>query len=96
MLPILQKLEARKGIAPRALILTPTRELAAQVHQSVRHYGKNTNLRTAAIFGGVSERPQIEAMRNGCDILVATPGRLLDLATPEVRVAGRSKHLRAR
>jgi ATP-dependent RNA helicase RhlE len=80
VLPILQKLEARKGQAPRALILTPTRELAAQVHESVRHYGKHTNLRAQVIFGGVSERPQIDAMRNGCDILVATPGRLLDLA----------------
>ncbi len=80
VLPILQKLGARHGIAPRALILTPTRELAAQVLQSVRHYGHNTNLRSMVVFGGVSERPQIDALRNGCDILVATPGRLLDLA----------------
>ena len=80
VLPILQKLGARAGIAPRALILTPTRELAAQVAESVRHYGKHTNLRSLVIFGGVSERPQIDALRGGCDILVATPGRLLDLA----------------
>jgi ATP-dependent RNA helicase RhlE len=80
VLPILQRLGARKGNAPRALILTPTRELAAQVAESVRHYGKNTDLRSAVIFGGVSERPQIEAMRRGCDIVIATPGRLLDLA----------------
>ncbi|HWL63699.1 MAG TPA: DEAD/DEAH box helicase [Steroidobacteraceae bacterium] len=80
VLPILQRLGARKGHAPRALILTPTRELAAQVAESVRDYGKNTDLRSAVIFGGVSERPQIEAMRRGCDILIATPGRLLDLA----------------
>jgi ATP-dependent RNA helicase RhlE len=80
VLPILQKLESRKGIAPRALILTPTRELAAQVAESVRHYGKNTDLRSQVIFGGVSERPQMDALRRGCDILVATPGRLLDLA----------------
>src|SRR5262249_9592479 len=79
VLPILQRLGARKPGAPRALILTPTRELAAQVAESVRHYGKHTGLRSAVIFGGVSERPQIEAMRQGCDILVATPGRLLDL-----------------
>jgi ATP-dependent RNA helicase RhlE len=80
VLPILQKLGARHGTAPRALILTPTRELAAQVLQSVRHYGQHTNLRSMVVFGGVSERPQIDALRNGCDILVATPGRLLDLA----------------
>jgi ATP-dependent RNA helicase RhlE len=80
VLPILQRLGARKGQAPRALILTPTRELAAQVVDSVRDYGKNTDLRSVVIFGGVSERPQIEALRQGCDILVATPGRLLDLA----------------
>jgi len=80
VLPILQRLGARQGVAPRALILTPTRELAAQVLESVRHYGKNTDLRSAVIFGGVGERPQIDAMRRGCDILVATPGRLLDLA----------------
>src|SRR5688572_5939670 len=80
VLPILQRLGTRKGIAPRALILTPTRELAAQVAESVRHYGKNTDLRSTVIFGGVGERPQIDALRRGCDILVATPGRLLDLA----------------
>jgi ATP-dependent RNA helicase RhlE len=50
------------------------------VAESVRHYGKHTNLRSLEIFGGVSERPQISALRNGCDILIATPGRLLDLA----------------
>ncbi len=60
--------------APRALILTPTRELAAQVAESVRHYGKHTNLRSQVIFGGVSERPQIEAMRHGCDILGGNAG----------------------
>ena len=80
VLPILQRLDARKGHTPRALILTPTRELAAQVADSVRDYGRNTDLRSVVIFGGVSERPQIEALRRGCDILVATPGRLLDLA----------------
>jgi ATP-dependent RNA helicase RhlE len=79
VLPILQRLEARAPQGPRALILTPTRELAAQVAESVRHYGKNTTLRSTVIFGGVSERPQIAALRNGCDVLVATPGRLLDL-----------------
>ncbi len=79
VLPILQRLAARAPLGPRALILTPTRELAAQVAESVRHYGKNTSLRSEVIFGGVSERPQIAALARGCDILVATPGRLLDL-----------------
>ena len=78
-LPILQKLGARGARNPRALVLTPTRELAAQVAQSITDYGKYGDLRTQVIFGGVSEKPQIDKARHGCDILVATPGRLLDL-----------------
>jgi ATP-dependent RNA helicase RhlE len=78
-LPILQKLGARGARNPRALVLVPTRELAAQVEQSVRDYGKYVDLRSLVVFGGVSERPQIDKARHGCDILVATPGRLLDL-----------------
>jgi ATP-dependent RNA helicase RhlE len=84
VLPILQRLaaDAAHGAsrAPRALVLTPTRELAAQVAQSARDYGKHMPLRTYQVFGGVSINPQISALRSGCDILVATPGRLLDLA----------------
>src|SRR5579862_2002568 len=84
VLPILQRLTADtangSGRAPRALVLTPTRELAAQVAQSARDYGKYMPLRTYQVFGGVSINPQISALRSGCDILVATPGRLLDLA----------------
>jgi ATP-dependent RNA helicase RhlE len=80
VLPILQRLGGREAQGPRALVLTPTRELAAQVAESVRHYGKNTSLRSEVIFGGVSERPQIASLARGCDVLVATPGRLLDLA----------------
>jgi ATP-dependent RNA helicase RhlE len=78
-LPLLQKLGARHGKNPRALVLTPTRELAAQVAQSITDYGKYVDLRTQVVFGGVSEKPQIDRARQGCDILVATPGRLLDL-----------------
>src|SRR3954463_15733969 len=78
-LPLLQRLGARGARNPRALVLTPTRELAAQVEQSVKDYGKYVDLRSFVIFGGVSERPQIDKLRHGCDILVATPGRLLDL-----------------
>jgi ATP-dependent RNA helicase RhlE len=80
VLPILQRLGAQQGNAPRALVLTPTRELAAQVAESAEQYGRHTSVRTMVIFGGVSERPQIEGLRAGCDLLVATPGRLLDLA----------------
>jgi ATP-dependent RNA helicase RhlE len=80
VLPILQNLASHQARAPRALVLTPTRELAAQVAESARDYGRHTGLRTVVIFGGVGEKPQIEALRSGCDLLVATPGRLLDLA----------------
>jgi ATP-dependent RNA helicase RhlE len=82
VLPILQLLAADQAAsrAPRSLVLTPTRELAAQVAQSARDYGKYMQLRTYQVFGGVSINPQISALRSGCDILVATPGRLLDLA----------------
>jgi ATP-dependent RNA helicase RhlE len=80
VLPILHKLGQTTGRTPRALVLTPTRELAAQVAESARTYGKYAGLRTAVVFGGVSINPQIDALRAGCDVLVATPGRLLDLA----------------
>jgi ATP-dependent RNA helicase RhlE len=81
-LPILQRLhaETHPPKTPRALILVPTRELAAQVNESIRSYGKYLRLRTLVIFGGVSINPQIEALRRGTDLLVATPGRLLDHA----------------
>ncbi len=81
-LPILQRLHAQANPpkAPRALILVPTRELAAQVNESIRSYGKHLHLRTLVVFGGVSINPQIDALRRGTDILVATPGRLLDHA----------------
>jgi ATP-dependent RNA helicase RhlE len=82
-LPILQHLAARpqraKSGAPRALILAPTRELAIQIEQALRTYGRHLPLRRAVIYGGVGQRPQVEALRRGVDILVATPGRLLDL-----------------
>ena len=94
VLPLLQLLGSRTAPAPaeapregarrgparkiRALILTPTRELAAQVEESVRTYGKHSNLPSIAVFGGVTINPQIDRLRRGLDILVATPGRLLD------------------
>ncbi len=84
VLPILQRLTTDlhhgSSRAPRALVLTPTRELAAQVAESARDYGKHAQLRINQVFGGVNINPQITSLRAGCDILVATPGRLLDLA----------------
>ena len=82
-LPILQRLSqfghAREPKCPRALVLAPTRELAIQVQESFLDYGAHLPLRTACIFGGVGDAPQKAALLKGVDILVATPGRLLDL-----------------
>jgi ATP-dependent RNA helicase RhlE len=81
-LPLLQRLSMNTTghNKPRALVLTPTRELAAQVEDSVRTYGKNLRLRSTVIFGGVGMGPQVGSFRRGVDIVVATPGRLLDHA----------------
>lgn len=80
-IPILQRLSAapvrNKNI--KALILAPTRELAVQVFENLKHYGKNLAVKSAAIYGGVSQHHQVNDLRRGIDILVATPGRLLDL-----------------
>src|SRR3954462_8590243 len=83
VLPILAKLASvpgggnRRGI--RALVVAPTRELVVQIEENVRAYAKHLPLRMATVFGGVSERPQLEALRSGVDLVVATPGRLIDL-----------------
>lgn len=80
-LPLLQRLMARRKGSQhivRALILAPTRELAAQIGESVRAYGQFLPLKSSVIFGGVNINPQIRELRNGVDILIATPGRLLD------------------
>ncbi len=79
-LPVLQRLGApsRAG-RPRALVLAPTRELAIQIADGFRAYGAHTKLRLAVIFGGVSQHAQVAGLRRGADIIVATPGRLLDL-----------------
>jgi len=84
-LPLLQLLgsKANGSHSParhpvRALVITPTRELAAQVEESVRTYGKYVSLKSALVYGGVGMQPQVDALRRGVDILVATPGRLLD------------------
>ena len=63
----------------RALVIAPTRELVAQIEENVRAYGRHLPLRYATVFGGVGEGPQIQALRRGVDLVVATPGRLIDL-----------------
>ena len=83
-IPILEILSASKGSGKgyrhiRSLVLTPTRELAIQIQESFTTYGQHTGLRQEVIFGGVSQHPQTKALREGTDILIATPGRLLDL-----------------
>ncbi|MDX1598564.1 MAG: DEAD/DEAH box helicase [Marinobacter sp.] len=80
-LPLLQRLaeNPRTGKGPRALILAPTRELAAQVHDSVNLYSKYIPTKAAVVFGGVKINPQMMKLRKGVDVLVATPGRLMDL-----------------
>ena len=81
-LPILHRLHSANGNGKRdirALVVTPTRELALQVEESMRTYGRHLRLRTAVLLGGISQVPQVKALRRNPDILVATPGRLLDL-----------------
>lgn len=82
-LPVLQRLalegEKVASNSIRALVLVPTRELAEQVHNNVREYAENLPLTTYAVYGGVSINPQMMRLRRGVDLLVATPGRLLDL-----------------
>ncbi len=82
-LPIIQLLSERKTFDRkkkiRSLIVTPTRELAIQIQESFKAYGRHTGLTSAVIFGGVGQNPQVIALRNGVDVVIATPGRLLDL-----------------
>ncbi|MCK5881078.1 MAG: DEAD/DEAH box helicase [Sinobacterium sp.] len=83
VLPILQRLDnghAKRAKHVRALILTPTRELAEQVHSNIEQYAKYTDISSLAVYGGIATEPQKQALIEGVDILVATPGRLLDLA----------------
>jgi ATP-dependent RNA helicase RhlE len=104
-LPIIHRLKANpKAPRPRtcrALVLAPTRELASQIAQSFRTYGKHAGISVAIVFGGVGHRPQIHAMARGVDVLVATPGRLLDhlaernisLAATEILVLDEADHM---
>src|SRR5204863_273219 len=83
VLPILERLTAhgapggRRGM--RALIVAPTRELVVQIEENVRKYARHAHVRSATVYGGVGERPQIQALRSGTEIVIATPGRLIDL-----------------
>ena len=79
MLPILQRLTQGPLRQMRALIIAPTRELAEQIHQATRDLSRKTKIRSTAIYGGVGKGPQIKALRGGTEIVVACPGRLLDL-----------------
>src|ERR1700754_4647813 len=83
-IPILQllyqdKQQHKEQKTIKTLILTPTRELAIQINESLAAYGRHTGMKHTVIFGGVSQNPQVDALRRGVDILTATPGRLLDL-----------------
>jgi ATP-dependent RNA helicase RhlE len=97
VLPMLQRLGGnRRHLLPRsarALILAPTRELATQISDSVKTYGRHSGLRHAVIMGGVSQRAQVKAMARGVDILIATPGRLIDLVDQRQVDLGRVTHL---
>ena len=89
LLPVLQRLLDRPRGTTRVLVLAPTRELAAQIDEHRQELGRHTRLTGAAVFGGVGYGPQEQALRRGVDVLVATPGRLLDhLAQPYARLAG--------
>jgi len=87
-LPLIERMRARPTAAAarrcRTLVLAPTRELAGQIHESFVAYGRHAGLRAAVVYGGVSQRPQAQALARGLDVLVATPGRLLDLVGQRV------------
>ncbi|SMG50740.1 ATP-dependent RNA helicase RhlE [Marivirga sericea] len=79
VLPLLMKLKYAQGHDPRALIIAPTRELVMQVYENILELGKYTDLRTVCLYGGIGPKKQAEEVAAGCDIIVATPGRLLDI-----------------
>ncbi|HNR45626.1 MAG TPA: DEAD/DEAH box helicase [Anaerolineaceae bacterium] len=88
VLPILQRLLSGRPNKARALILAPTRELAEQTHMAIRRLGEKTGLRSVTMYGGVSPQPQIRALRAGAEIIVACPGRLLDLMNQKLVYLG--------
>jgi ATP-dependent RNA helicase RhlE len=92
LLPILQRLSTKKSSSIRALILSPTRELAAQIAERADAYGRHLGLRNAVIYGGVGQGAQEQALKRGIDVLVATPGRLLDLMNQGLVRLGNVEH----
>jgi len=83
-IPVLQNIHLEKQSKPskrtiKALVLAPTRELALQIHDNFKEYGKNLDIRTTVIYGGVPQSKQVKILNQGVDVLIATPGRLLDL-----------------
>ncbi len=94
LLPLLQLMQPQEGfLHVKLLVLVPTRELARQIHESVLKYGANLGFRSLMVQGGVNINPQVEALKNGVDILVATPGRLNDLLKLKAVVLSRVEHL---
>lgn len=87
--PLLQRLQLPGDGTPQVLIVVPTRELCTQVHEDITEAGKNLDVRTVAIYGGRPYEPQIEALRAGVDVVIGTPGRLLDLAEQQHLVLGK-------
>ncbi len=92
-LPILQELLKHKTRSTRALILAPTRELASQIHESFETYGKGLGIKSVAIFGGVGQSTQARAIKEGVDIIIATPGRLIDLQDQGIVKLGKIEFL---
>lgn len=84
-IPLLQRLAAKKNNSGvKGLVLTPTRELAIQVAENINNYGGNLSVRTVLVYGGVSQTDQVKKVRRGCDLIIATPGRLMDLIQQRV------------
>jgi len=84
VLPILQDLKFSEQMTPRVLVLVPTRELVIQMVEMIESVAKYTSVRVLGVYGGVNINPQKDAVANGCDVLIATPGRLFDLAVSQV------------
>ncbi|MFZ4785991.1 MAG: DEAD/DEAH box helicase [Flavobacteriales bacterium] len=93
VLPLLQKLKYYQGPEPRCLILVPTKELVIQVEKTILDLAKYTDLKCVALFGGVGPKGQIEAIEKGVDIIVATPGRFLEIYAKRVILPKKIKHI---
>ena len=92
LLQLLTKSSNSQNRKIRALILTPTRELAAQIYENVKEYSTHIDLISAVIFGGVNQNPQVSKIKRGVDILIATPGRLLDLMNQTIIISAKCRN----